>query len=260
MTLSNKQTSPLNKCISFMQSRLPQSCFLCAARVTGQLLCPGCAADLPTLPTAGPSQGGHCTPLGGSEAWGSSAPACCPQCALPTPAGELCGACLQQPPAFDRTLAAFAYAFPLDTLVQQCKYAHATGLAAFFAERIAQRVGADSGIDYLLPMPLHPARLAQRGFNQAAEIARRLSPQVRIPWLAEACRRVRNTPSQAGLDLKTRQHNLRGAFACGLDLSGKRVALIDDVMTSGSSLHELARAVRQAGALEIQAWVLARTL
>lgn len=237
MTLSNKQTSPLNNCVSFIQSRLPQSCFLCAARVTGQLLCSACCADLPVLSAA-----------------------CCPQCALPTPAGELCGACLKQPPAFDRTLAAFAYAFPLDTLVQQCKYAHATSLTAFFAERIAQRVGADSGIDYLLPMPLHPARLAQRGFNQAAEIARRLSPQVRIPWLAEACRRVRNTPSQAGLDLKTRQRNLRGAFACELDLSGKRVALIDDVMTSGSSLHELARAVRQAGALEIQAWVLARTL
>ncbi len=109
-------------------------------------------------------------------------------------------------------------------------------------------------------MPLHPTRLAQRGFNQAAEIARRISPQVRIPWLAEACQRVRDTPSQAGLDLKTRQRNLRGAFACTMDLSGKRVALIDDVMTSGSSLNELAGVVRKAGAVEIQAWVLARTL
>jgi ComF family protein len=109
-------------------------------------------------------------------------------------------------------------------------------------------------------MPLHPARLAQRGFNQAAEIVRRLSPRVGVPWLPDACQRVRNTPSQAGLDLKTRQRNLRGAFVCNIDLSGKRVALIDDVMTSGSSLDELARVVRKAGAIEIQAWVLARTL
>lgn len=184
----------------------------------------------------------------------------CPQCALPTPGGEVCGTCLKHPPAFDHTLAVFAYAFPLDTLVQQCKYAGATSLTAFFAEHMAQRVSSETTLDYLLPMPLHPARLAHRGFNQAAEIARRLSPRVGIPWLPDACQRVRNTPSQAGLDLKTRQRNLRGAFACNLDLNGKRVALIDDVMTSGSSLNELARAVRKAGAAEIQAWVLARTL
>jgi ComF family protein len=234
--LSNKHNSILNKCKYFAQSRLPQACFLCGSRVTGNLLCVGCKADLPTLQKA------------------------CPQCALPTTAGEICGACLKHPPAFDLTLAAFTYAFPLDSLIQQCKYAGATSLTAFFAEEMAHRAGAPSNLDYLLPMPLHPTRLAQRGFNQAAEIARRISPQVGIPWLAEACQRVRDTPSQAGLDLKTRQRNLRGAFACTMDLSGKRVALIDDVMTSGSSLNELASVVRKAGAVEIQAWVLARTL
>lgn len=223
-----------------MQTRLPQACYLCGARVTGKPLCPGCEADLPNLQAS------------------------CPQCALPTPSGEVCGACLKHPPAFDRTLAVYAYAFPLDALIQQCKYTGAISLTAVFAEKIAHRASAESDIDYLLPMPLHPARLAHRGFNQAAEIARRLSPLLGIPWLPEACQRVRNTPSQAGLDLKTRQRNLRGAFACdvgkSVDLSGKRVALIDDVMTSGSSLNELARVVRKAGAVEIQAWVLARTL
>jgi ComF family protein len=236
--LSNTQQSWLNKCISFAQSRLPQTCFLCADRVTGAQLCAACEADLATLPAA-----------------------CCPQCALPTSHGEICGACLKKPPAFQRSLAVFSYAFPLDSLVQQCKYAHASHLTEFFATRMAERIGMDRPeIDFLLPMPLHPARLAQRGFNQAAEIARRLSPRVGVPWLPDACQRVRNTPSQAGLDLKTRQRNLRGAFTCGIDLSEKRVALIDDVMTSGSSLDELARVVRKAGAIEIQAWVLARTL
>ncbi len=235
--MSNQHNSILNKCSHFAQSHLPQACFLCGARVTGKMLCAGCEADLPAL-----------------------SPHCCPQCALPTPGGEVCGACLKHPPAFDRTLAVFSYAFPLDTLVQQCKYAGATSLTAFFAERMAQRAAAEHKLDLLLPMPLHPARLAQRGFNQAAEIARRLSPQVGISWLADACQRVRNTPSQAGLDLKSRQSNLRGAFACSMDLAGKRVALIDDVMTSGSSLNELSRVVRKAGAAEIQTWVLARTL
>ncbi len=236
--MSNLQQSTLNKCIKFMQSRLPQACFLCGERVAGALLCAGCEDDLAHLPAA-----------------------CCPQCALPTPQGEICGACLKKPPAFDRTRAVFSYAFPLDSLVQQCKYAHASNLTEFFAARMAERIGIDQpSLDYLLPMPLHPARLAQRGFNQAAEIARRLSPRIGVPWLPNACQRLRNTPSQAGLDLKTRQRNLRGAFTCCIDLSGKRVALIDDVMTSGSSLDELARVVRKAGAIEIHAWVLARTL
>jgi len=235
--LSNKRQSILNKCVNFAQSHLPQACFLCGGRVVGKLLCPGCNADLPRLPDA-----------------------CCPQCSLPSPGGEICGACLTHPPAFARTLAVYAYAFPLDALVQQCKYAGATSLTAFFAEQMALRVTPESRLDFLLPMPLHPTRLAHRGFNQAAEIARRLSPLVGIPWRPDACQRLRDTPAQAGLDLKTRQRNLRGAFACDLDLGGKRVALIDDVMTSGSSLNELAGMVRKAGAVEIQAWVLARTL
>ena len=109
-------------------------------------------------------------------------------------------------------------------------------------------------------MPLHEARLAERGFNQAAEIVRRLAPRLNVPWQADGCRRVRDTPPQAGLDLNARRRNLRGAFDCGLDLAGLRVALVDDVMTSGASLDELARTVRRAGATQVWAWVVARTL
>jgi ComF family protein len=109
-------------------------------------------------------------------------------------------------------------------------------------------------------MPLHETRLAERSFNQAGEIARRLAPVLDIPWLAEGCRRIRDTPPQAGLDLKARRRNLRGAFQCDLDLTGKHVALLDDVMTSGTSLDELAKTVRKAGAAEVSAWVVARTL
>jgi ComF family protein len=218
-----------------MQSLLPQACLLCGSRVRGNLICPACIADLPIADTA------------------------CPQCAVPTHHGEICGHCLKHAPAFERTLAAFIYAFPLDALVKKCKYGQAVELTGLFAEHMAQRIGAAAPIDLLVPMPLHPARLAERGFNQAVEIARRLSPRLGIPWQADTCHRIRNTPPQAGLELKARQRNLRGAFVCNARLSGKRIALIDDVMTSGSSLNELARAVRQAGAAEVHAWVLART-
>jgi ComF family protein len=226
---------------SILPSLLPQACFLCGARSVGQQICPDCDADLPRLTRA-----------------------CCPQCALPTRDAEVCGDCLRHGPAFDRTLATYRYAFPLDALIQQFKYAGISQLSAFFAEKMAQRIALEDltqyPIDYLIPMPLHSSRLAHRGYNQAAEIARRLSPQVGVPWLADACQRIRSTSSQAGLDLATRQHNLRGAFSCHFNLQGKRVALIDDVMTSGSSLNELAEVVRNAGASEIQTWVLARTL
>ncbi len=109
-------------------------------------------------------------------------------------------------------------------------------------------------------MPLHPARLKERGFNQAQEIARQVARRLAIPLDAHACRRLRDTPPQATLKLKKRAANLRGAFSCDLDLSGKRVALIDDVMTTGASLHALAQAVRAKGATQVEAWVVARTL
>lgn len=220
-----------------MQRGLAQTCVLCGGSCAGTLLCPGCRADLPWL-----------------------AAHRCVQCALPLPSGGICGACLKRPPAFARTHAAFAYRFPLDALVRRCKYAGALELTGLFATALAENEADAPHPDLLLPMPLHPARLAERGFNQAAEIARRLAPLIDRPWLPDASRRLRDTPPQAGLDLKARRRNLRGAFACELDLTGKSVALVDDVMTSGSSLNELAKAVRRAGAAEVSAWVVARAL
>lgn len=239
--MSNPIQILLNHCRHFVQRGLPQACLLCGARVTGALLCPGCAKDLPALPDER-----------------------CPRCALPAPGGHLCGHCLQHPPHFETTVAAHAYAFPVDALIKHCKYAGALALTETFAQAMAQALDRERGApprpDLLLPMPLHGDRLAQRGFNQAAEIARRLSTRLRVPWLASAARRLRNTPPQAGLDLEARRRNLRGAFQVDADLTGRRVALVDDVMTSGASLDELARAARKAGAAEVSAWVVARTL
>ena len=235
--LSNRAIQLLNDCIFFVQSRLSQPCLLCGATVQGDHLCPGCRDDLPRLPEGR-----------------------CPQCALPSHGGAVCGNCLRHAPAFDPTEAVYAYDFPLDALVKHCKYQGALEVTAFFAREMATQVAKRDRADVIIPMPLHPGRLGERGFNQAAEIARRLSRQVRIPWLPHICRRVRDTPPQAGLNLKARRRNLRGAFLCEGDLSGKRVALVDDVMTSGTSLNELARTVKKAGAASVTAWVVARTL
>ncbi len=108
-------------------------------------------------------------------------------------------------------------------------------------------------------MPLHPERLRERGFNQAVEIARPLARTLEIPLLLEAAQRVRNTPAQVGLPHDARLKNIKGAFVCDERVAGKRIALLDDVMTTGASLDELARAVLAAGAIEVEAWVVART-
>ncbi|MGQ9685423.1 MAG: ComF family protein [Thiobacillaceae bacterium] len=227
----------LNNCLNYVHARISQPCLLCGARCHGSPLCPACLADLPRLPATR-----------------------CPQCALPTPTGEVCGACLKRPPRFDRCRAVYAYVYPADVLVKRLKYASELALAGFLAEQLAQEVAPHPLPDLILPMPLHPRRLGERGFNQAVELGRRLSARLGVPMRRDACQRMRDTPAQAGLDLKERRRNLRGAFHCGPDLKGLRVALLDDVMTSGASLDELARAARNAGAIGVEAWVVARTL
>lgn len=167
---------------------------------------------------------------------------------------------MHTPPHFDATLAAFDYLFPIDATLHAYKYAGNLALIEFLAEPLAERALRSPLPDLLIPMPLHPARLKRRGFNQALEIARHLSRRLGIPMDPHACRRLRDTPPQATLKLPDRAANLRNAFACDTSLAGKHVALLDDVMTSGASLGELAKAVRKQGAAKVSAWVVARTL
>lgn len=239
--MSNRLAQILNNCLNIVQTPLgrifSQPCLLCGIRAHGAPLCPVCRDELPRLP------------------------ACrCPLCALPTPNGEVCGACLKSPLAFDHCRAALAYAHPTDVLIRRLKYAGELALAGFLADLLLREIDPANLPDLILPMPLHPRRLGERGFNQAVEIGRALSTRLRLPLAVDVCRRVRETPAQAGLDLAERRRNLRGAFACAGTLKGRRIALIDDVMTSGASLDELARAVRAAGATRVEAWVVARTL
>ncbi len=184
----------------------------------------------------------------------------CSLCALPTPQGETCGHCLKSPPAFDRTLAVFAYRFPLDKLIKAMKYAEQLALSKIFTEKLLKKIDHAPLPDYLIPMPLHPDKLRRRGFNQALLISEKLSRALDKPQLINTCHRLRDTPSQSALPWKERKKNVRNAFRCDMDLTGKHVALIDDVLTTGSSMNALADAVKKRGAIEVSAWVIARTL
>ncbi len=124
----------------------------------------------------------------------------------------------------------------MDKLVQALKYAERLTLVNSLADSFAQRIVNIP--DYVIPMPLHPSRLKDRGFNQSLELARRIANKQAIPMLSDACRRVRDTPPQSSLGWKERSRNVRRAFDCGWDFSGKHIAVVDDVMTSGASLNE----------------------
>ena len=233
--VSNWRRSILNSCLVFGQRGLPQHCLLCAAPALAKPVCDVCYERLPWLTTAR-----------------------CPQCALPTTDGRICGACLSNPPRFDRVSAAFAYAWPLAPLLHHYKYAGNLALATLLARALSARLAGDA--DLIIPMPLAPQRLRSRGFNQALEIARVVSRLTGVPLAPEACRRVRDTAPQTSLPWQARAQNIRHAFACDADLSGMRVAVIDDVLTTGATLNELARNLRHAGAREVQGWVVARAL
>lgn len=220
-----------------MQTLLPHDCLLCGAPGGNGPLCPACQADLPR----------HDQPH-------------CPRCTLPTQGGALCGHCLSEPPAFDRTIAAFTYHFPIDALIQGLKYRHQLALLPLLANALADRLQDAPRPDFVIPMPLHPLRLRERGFNQALELAKIVARRLDVPLLLQGVERIIPTPPQVGLPWKKRAKNLRGAFASTLGLEGKHVALLDDVMTTGASLNELGRTLRRQGAEEVSAWIVARTL
>lgn len=181
----------------------------------------------------------------------------CPVCALPTPGGETCGHCLKEPPAFARSEALFSYGFPVDRLIQRLKYQEHLALAPLLGTLLAQHLQNEMP-DIWLPMPLHASRLKERGFNQAVEIARGLSAKTGIPMQAGWAARERDTPPQAGLKRDARRKNMRKAFNCHQKVAGLHVGIVDDVMTTGSTLDALAAALKQAGVREVSCVVVAR--
>ncbi len=225
----------LNIGTSIGRTLLVQDCLLCQAESGDQLLCQACARELPSSASA------------------------CPRCAMAGSGNAECGACIAESPHYDASYAAFTYAYPVDALVQALKYGGQLPLAGWFAQHLHRRIGPARGIDLIVPLPLHAARLAERGFNQAAEIAKVLSRLYGIEMDAQLAQRVRDTAPQTALPWRERAGNMRHAFACGRDLAGMNVAVVDDVMTSGATLNELARTLKRSGAARIENWVVART-
>jgi ComF family protein len=213
---------------------LPQQCRLCGLPAGDALLCAGCRADLPVLPAV------HC-----------------PTCALPLSTSGICGRCLKKPPSFDTTQACWQYAEPADRLIHALKFHARLPLAGWFAREL-HGLGMPH-CDLLLAMPLHPRRLALRGFNQSVEIARPLARLASVRFDAFGLERLHDTPPQRELAWSQRRRNVRGAFAVRARVDGLHVVVVDDVLTTGASLHEVARVLKAAGAVSVNNLVLART-
>jgi ComF family protein len=192
----------------------------------------------------------------------------CGRCGNPLADGEAaaCGKCLADPPAFDATIVATDYARPLDQLVLQLKFGSRLALAPWFAQLLRDAVLARPALalpDLMCPVPLGPRRLVERGFNQALEIARPLGRSLGVPLQARLALRVTETRAQSGVAPGERRQNMRGAFSVEPEmmarLEGRHVGVVDDVMTSGSTLDELATTLKQAGAARVTNLVFART-
>ncbi len=221
----------------------PASCILCgAAGDDGMDLCRGCRTELPFNRRA------------------------CARCALPlpdaVPAGELlCGVCQRTPPGFDRCHIPLRYAYPLDQLISRFKFhgrlAEGRLLAGLLGDFLQRRLSCGLP-ELIIPVPLHASRVRKRGFNQALELARPLGRRFGCPVDSRIVVRNRPTRPQMELDGRARRKNIRGAFGLTAPLPARHVAIVDDVVTTGSTVNELAAVLRRGGAGRVDVWAVAR--
>jgi ComF family protein len=177
---------------------------------------------------------------------------------------KTCGACLSHPPAWDNAVTGLLYEYPVDHLVRRFKFHRNFACGQLLADELVftlRRLDLplpDMRLpDLLLPVPLHFTRRFQRGYNQAEFLARSVGKALCLPVRVDLLHRTRRTTAQSGLDRAERRKNVRGAFSCH-NLAGARVALVDDVLTTGTTLEACARAARNAGASQVSIWVAAR--
>lgn len=237
----------------FKQVIFKHNCVLCDSNIDAlegntHTVCKACLNDLPWHPKTA-----------------------CPQCGLASSGAGLnrtvCGSCINSPPDFDATHAVFFYQFPIDAMMQRYKYGNSLNIGHTFGQFISSKIFLEDhnkNIDIIIPMPMHPQRLKERGFNQALEIAKVLAKNCKEKLDFKSAERIKLTPPQASLPLKERVKNIKGAFKVNAErlnqFQGKRVAIVDDVMTTGASLNELAKTLKKAGAVHVECWVIARTL
>lgn len=187
----------------------------------------------------------------------------CHQCARPLTleAGRIpCGACLKNPPHFDQTLALFTYKPPISHLISRLKFNHELSYAQLLSALLIRKIRyyPTSLPDLIIPVPLNKKRLQERGFNQAVEIARPLSRYFAIPMDIKGVRRKKPTVAQTRLTALQRKHNIQDAFSTTQDYSHLSIAVVDDVMTTGNTVNELSKTLKQHGAKSIHIWCCAR--
>jgi ComF family protein len=176
-------------------------------------------------------------------------------------AGLVCAACEAALPRWtpcDDGVAAFAYRFPVDRLVQRFKSGGDLAIGRWLGERLAKAVRAEARPDLLVAPPLSRQRLRARGFNQSVELARTVAGALHLRRAVRGLRKVRETPPQQGLGRRARLRNLQGAFRCTLALRGLHVAIVDDVVTTGATTQALAAVLKRAGARRVSVWSIAR--
>ena len=218
----------------------PVACILCGkAGEDGRELCGDCLGDLPYNSLA------------------------CAQCATPLPtqiAANLCGRCQQNPPAYNRAFSAFHYRHPVAQIVQRLKFNAKLNMARLLGELMAEQLHhkIQTLPELIIPVPLHRSRLRGRGFNQALEIARPLARKFGILIDYKSCVRTRATATQSLLPAKDKRANVQGAFSVVRPIQARHVAVVDDVMTTGHTLEEVAKALRKAGVEQIDVWVATR--
>ncbi len=187
----------------------------------------------------------------------------CRQCAVPmaqTTDAVLCGECLSNPPPFSHTFAPFIYQAPVRDWISDFKYRHALHWGRWLGTTSGQALQAQQPtVEYILPVPLHAARLRRRGFNQTAELARWISRQVQIPWRTDILYRIQQGIEQQGLSRRERQRNMRHQFRVVKPPAAQSIALLDDVVTTGATVRAAAHALRQAGVPQVVVWAVART-
>jgi ComF family protein len=188
--------------------------------------------------------------------------AACPRCAVPRahsiPAEICCPDCRRRPPAFDRVRAPLRYEHPLDQLVGRFKDHGELQVGRLLAGLMPGPPGGTPGPDLVVPVPASAARLRERGFNQAAELARHVAQRHALPWSTALLHRRAARRDQRGLGRSARLRNVSGVFDCS-GSAPPRVVLVDDVLTTGATAQAASEALRRAGAVEIEVWVLART-
>jgi ComF family protein len=229
-----KLMQPFHKFILFSHWLLPQSCFLCGD-ISRQPICLACLND---LPYQGPA---------------------CIRCAKALKEVGICQQCRDKSPPYHQTQVVFDYVYPIDKLISSAKFHHNLAILNLLGHLMAQHLIIEQYPDVLIPVPLHIKRLRKRGYNQSLELAKCIAKQTGILLDSKACKRIKHTRPQTTLSKQQRQTNVEGVFkVVRLQEHWQHIVLVDDVMTTGATVRELALAFKKAGISRVDVWCCAR--